>query len=498
MDLTDSVRLERSLVPRPAVYLAVTEDLVNEALSMPGPSSDRRVRVEQYISGEVEPANLPVVLVSGHSSDRTRGRYEWDDLRRDTSLLDRLAEGPAGNQPGGDPNDDVILLDDEGSDRSGNTGVLTRARPRVRVIPQGIFDLHELAARIAIAGSDEEAVIDAIRTAPHAAVGEVIAEAPWRVVVPCTAVEPGGLPHSVLFTGLAGREPAVIYGTTASGLDLSVEEAAPDDLFPSAELARVERGATMLVAAEVLTVTAVLLCAWASGALALAARERATWLGVSLVLAAAAVAFAALPWFVSREPEANMNDVFDVRRVYANRISLIGWAAAISVVLFGASLITGIGPVLAADASPTASTSIFFDTAANPVVATVEVALANAGSGEPFTIEVRSFASVDGDGTVRAHLAGLSSEDGTATNVQQLAMPPGDRYLAVAVAPQEGALPVCTPTSTQTPGCSIVTIPAPSESTSATSTTTSTSASSANVSVVQPLATATPSASSAP
>ena len=220
VDLTDGVRLERSLVPRPAVYLAVTEELVNETLSMRGPSADRRIRIEQYISGEVQPANLPVVLVSERSSDRTRGRYEWDDLRRDASLLDRLAEGPAGNQPGGDPNDDVILLEDGGRDNGGNAGVLTRARPRVRVIPQGIFDLHELAARIAIAGSDEEAVIDAIRTAPHASVGEMIADAPWRVVVPCAAVEPGELPHDVLFTGLAGREPAVIYGTTASGLDL--------------------------------------------------------------------------------------------------------------------------------------------------------------------------------------------------------------------------------------------------------------------------------------
>jgi hypothetical protein len=495
VDLTDSVRLERSLVPRPAVYLAVTEDLVNEALSMRGPSPDRRVRIEQFISGEVEPANLPVVLVSERSSDRTRGRYEWDDLRRDTSLLDRLAEGPAGNQPGGDPNDEVILLEDEGRD-SGGSGVLTRARPRVRVIPQGIFDLHELAARIAIAGSDEEAVIDAIRTAPHAAVGEVIADAPWRVVVPCPAIEPAEHQHDVLFTGLAGREPAVIYGSTASGLDLSVEETVPGDLFPSAELARVERGATMLVAAEVLTGAAVLLCAWVSGALALAARERATWLGVSLVLAAAAVAFAAMPWFVSREPDANMNDVFDVRRVYASRISLIGWAATISAVLFGAALIIGIAPVLAADTAPTASTSVFFDTAASPVVATIEVDVANAASSEPFTIEVRSFASAEGDGTVRAHLTGLASEDGTAENVQQLAMSAGDRYLAVAVAPQEGALPACTPAATtQVPGCTIVTIPAPNESASTSS---ASSTSSANVSVVTPPVTSSPSVSPAP
>jgi hypothetical protein len=212
-------------------------------------------------------------------------------------------------------------------------------------------------------------------------------------------------------------------------------------------------------------------------------------------LAAAAVAFAALPWFVSREPDANMNDVFDVRRVYANRISLIGWTAAISVVLFGIALIIGIAPVLASDAAPTTSTSVSFDTTASPVIASIEVDVANAGPGEPFTIELQSFASVDGDGTVRAHLADLASEDGTVETVQQLAMPAGDRYLTVAVAPQDGALPVCTPTTTQTPGCTIVTIPAPIESTP---TSGSTSTSSANVSVVTPPVTAAPSVGSTP
>ena len=251
----------------------------------------------------------------------------------------------------------------------------------------------------------------------------------------------------------------------------------------------------MLVATEVLIGTAVLLCAWVSGALALAAREQATWLGASLVLAAAAVAFAAMPWFVSREPDANMNDVFDVRRVYASRISLIGWTAAISVVLFGVSLIIGIAPVLASDAAPTTSTSVSFDTTTTPVVASIQVAIANAGSGEPFTIEIQSFASADGDGTVRAQLSDLASEDGTADTVQQLSMPAGDRYLTVAVAPQEGALPVCTPTTTQMPGCTVVTIPAPMESTP---TSGSTSTSSANVSVVTPPVTTAPSVVSTP
>ena len=466
VDLTDSVRLERSLVPRPAVYLAVTEDLVEEALALPGPSADRRKKIEQFIAGEVEPTNLPVVLVSARSSDRTRGRYEWDDLRRDTSLLDRLAAGPAGAQPGGDPHDDVILLEDDGGHAGGDTGtgtgtgVLTRSQPRVRVIPQGIFDLHELAARIAIAGTDEDAVIDAIRTAPHAAVGEVIADAPWRVIVPCPVVEAADQPHAALFTGLEGREPAVMYGTAAGGLDASVEETAPEDLFPSAELARAERGTAWLVAAEVLVATAVLLCAWVSGGLAVAARDHAVWLEVSLLLAAAAIVFAALPWFITRDPEANVNDTFDVRRLYASRTALIGWACAISVVLFVVALMVGVAPVLATDVAATSSTSVTFETATSPVLATIQVDVANADPDATVSVDVQSFATTEATGSVLAHRAGIASQEGTAQVVQQIAMPPTDRYLTVAVAAGDATMPTCTPTTTTTSGCTIVAIPA--------------------------------------
>ena len=487
VDLTDSVRLERSLVPRPAVYLAVTEDLVEEALALPGPSADRRKKIEQFIAGEAEPTNLPVVLVSARSSDRTRGRYEWDDLRRDTSLLDRLAAGPAGAQPGGDPHDDVILLEDDGRHAGGDpagsgTGVLTRTQPRVRVIPQGIFDLHELAARIAIAGTDEEAVIDAIRTAPHAAVGEVIADAPWRVIVPCPVVEAADQPHAALFTGLEGREPAVMYGTAAGGLDASVEEAAPEDLFPSAELARAERGAAWLVAAETLVATAVLLCAWVSGGLAVAARDHAVWLEVSLLLAAAAIVFAALPWFITRDSEANMNDTFDVRRVYASRTALIGWACAISVVLFVVALMVGVGPVLATDVAATSSTSVTFETATSPVLATIQVDVANADPDATVSVDVQSFPTTDATGSVLAHRTALASQDGTAHVAQQIAMPPTDRYLTVAVAAGDAPTPTCTPTTISTPGCTIVAIPA-----SDTGTTTSASSSSnASATIVAP------------
>ncbi len=486
VDLTDSVRLERSLVPRPAVYLAVTEDLVEEALALPGPSADRRKKIEQFIAGEAEPTNLPVVLVSARSSDRTRGRYEWDDLRRDTSLLDRLAAGPAGAQPGGDPHDDVILLEDDGRHAGGDpgsgTGVLTRTQPRVRVIPQGIFDLHELAARIAIAGTDEEAVIDAIRTAPHAAVGEVIADAPWRVIVPCPVVEAADQPHAALFTGLEGREPAVMYGTAAGGLDASVEEAAPEDLFPSAELARAERGAGWVVAAETLVATAVLLCAWVSGGLAVAARDHAVWLEVSLLLAAAAIVFAALPWFITRDSEANMNDTFDVRRVYASRTALIGWACAISIVLFVVALMVGVGPVLATDVAATSSTSVTFETATSPVLATIQVDVANADPDTTVSVDVQSFPTTDATGSVLAHRTALASQDGTAHVAQQIAMPPTDRYLTVAVAAGDAPTPTCTPTTISTPGCTIVAIP-----TSDTGTTASASSSSnASATIVAP------------
>jgi hypothetical protein len=470
------------------VYLAITEDVVDRAVGM-GPSAERRTAIEQGISGEAEPANLPVVLVSERSSDRPPGRYEWDDLRRDTSLLDRLAAGPVGHRPGDDTADDLILLEDERDERAGRAGVLTRTPPRVRVIPQGIFDLRELSARIAIAGSDEGSVIDAIRSTPRASTGEVVAETPWRVIVPCPVVEAGEGRHDVLFTGQEGGEPAVVYGTPASGLDESVETTAPGDLFPSAELARMERGATLLLAAEVVITTGVLLAAWASGALALAAREHAGWLGLSLVLAASALAFAVLPQFVTRDPAANLNDVFDARRTYASRISLLGWASAISALLLAVALIAGIAPTLDADRVPVSSTSVSFETSSSPVVATIQVDLLNAGSGDPVVIAVTSFSGVDAAGTAVARLSDLADENGTSETVRSIAMRPGDDFLAVSVGTGETAPPACTPSTGATTGCTIVAIPTSGRGTSATATAGATSDSAATVSVIAPAAT---------
>ena len=496
VDLTDSVRLERSLIPRPSVYLAVTEDVIDQAVGM-GPSVDRRREIERAISGDVEPANLPVVLVSERSSDRAPGRYEWDDLRRDTSLLDRLAAGPAGERPGDDTADDLILLEDDRDEPAGRAGVLTRRPPRVRVIPQGMFDLRELSARIAIAGNDEASVIDAIRSTPRAAAGEVAAETPWRVIVPCPVIEAGEGRHDVLFTGQEGLEPAVEYGTPASGIDESVETTAPGDLFPSAELARTERGATLLLTAEVVITTGVLLAAWASGALAVAAREHAGWLGLSLLLTASALAFAVLPQFVTRDPAANLNDVFDARRTYASRISLLGWASAISAVLLAVALVVGIAPTLDTDRVPVSSTSVSFVTSSSPVVATIEVDLRNAGSGDPVAIAVTSFSSADAAGTMVAQLSDIADENGTSETVRSVIMRPGDEFLTVAVGTGGTAPPACTPATGATTGCTIVAIPTSGRGTSATATAGATSDAAATVSVIGPAVT-TPNPTSTP
>ncbi|MEP6757872.1 MAG: hypothetical protein ABJB55_01600 [Actinomycetota bacterium] len=460
VDLTDSVRLERSLVPRPSVYLAVTEDLIEHAISMPGTAADRRVGIERFLTGESEPTPLPVVLVSERSTGRPRGRYEWDDLRRDPSLLDRLAAGPAGDPRGAHAADDVIFLGDAVPETAGGTDLLRKVQPRLRVIPQGIFDLHELAAAIAVAGSSDASMIDAIRTAPHATVGDVVAETPWRVIVPCPVTETGEAMHLVMFTGLEGREPVVLYGTPAAGLDESVETTAPGDLFPAAELARAERGASLLVASELLIATAILLGAWASGALAVVAREHAVWLGVSLVLGISAVAFGLLPQFATRDPDTNPNDIFVARRSYADRISMFGWACAISAVLFGLSLVTGIGPALGTDAEPTSSASVTFHTATSPVLATIQVDVANATPDEAIAILVTSFASTDAPGVGVAQLSELATEVGTSETVQSLSMRPGDDFLAISVGTEQTAAPNCTPLTSQTAGCTVVAIPA--------------------------------------
>jgi hypothetical protein len=426
------------------------------------------------------------VLVSERSTDRTRGRYQWDDLRRDTSLLDRLAAGPTGDQTG--TTDDVILLEDDGRRTSpGATGVLTRTPTRVRVVPQGIFDLHELAARIAIAGNDEAAVIDAIRSAPRASVDSVLAETDWRVIVPCPVVEAGGEQHRVLFTGREGREPAIVYGTPAAGLDASVEDTAPSDLFPGPELARVERGGILLATAEVLIITGVLLATWASGALGSAARDHAIWLGSSLVLAASAVGFTLIPRFTTRDPEVDLNDVFEVRRTYASRTELIGWTSAISAVLFGVALIMGIGPMLDGEPAPSSSVSVTFDTDSSPVLATIQVGVSGAHPGDPIAIDVTAFAGSDAIATSVAHLSLVANEEGQVQTLRSVSMPPGDDVLSVSVTAGDVA-PVCSPSSGSEPGCTIVAIPAATSGTS----TSAPSGPPASVSVVLPAATPSP------
>ena len=251
-------------------------------------------------------------------------------------------------------------------------------------------------------------------------------------------------------------------------------------------MARVERGAGLLVTAEVVIIAAVLLAGWASGALGLAAREHAIWLGVSLVLAASAVGFALIPQFTTRDPEANLNDVFDARRIYARRTELIGWTSTISAVLFGIALITGIGPTIDGELAQSSSASVTFDTASDPVVATIQVDVSGAQAGAPIAIDVATFA---GSGTVAtpvAHLSLVADRDGSAQALRSASMPPGSAFLAVSVTTGDVTPAVCSPSSGAAPGCTIVAIPAAAGPTSTTASPT------ASVSAIFPSVTPSP------
>jgi hypothetical protein len=303
--------------------------------------------------------------------------------------------------------------------------------------------------------------LDAIRSTPRVDVENVLTDAPWEVIVPCPGADAFGAHHRALFTGLAGREPEVLFGTPASGVDVATEVAAADDFYPAAELARVEHGATMLVAAELLITAAVLVAAWLSGALGAAVRENSAWLGVCLILAASAAAFGAIPLFVTHDPEANVNDVLDLRRSYANRISLLHWTSAISAILFGLALIAGVATAADAAPEPTSATSVAFDTTRDPVIGNVTVSVTDAATSDPVLVDVRTFDTATGVGTRVARLTGTADTDGSAQLAQAVAMGGGAQFVTVAVGIGTGETPVCTPTVADTPGCTVVTIPAP-------------------------------------
>ncbi len=471
VDVTAQVRSERALLPRPSAYLAITEDVIAAVAAMGTASSSQRATdVARILSGVAEPQDLPVVLMSQHSVTRAPGHYELDDLRGAEATIDRVAARVGSAQVAAPTSDDLLIIEDDEAGPptlvnagSTPTAVLTRPSQRTRMVPQGVFRLDELTSRLAIADNTEVSLIDAIRSTPLYDTRTLMSATPWRVVISCPKAE--GSPattHATLFTGTGAPEAAVAYGTPVDGWDMAVEASALMDMAPAAEVTRVEHRVWALIATEALVSAALLALGWASGALRLAARETPGWLGLSLILAVAAIAFGAIPLFAVRDPEANMNDTFVLRQLYESRLIMLRWAAAISAVLFGLAMMTGVIPPLSAGGRSVPAAAVTFDAAAQPVTATMRVSATDIGAGHSLNVTMREYSAGDRVGTLVGDVTRNGNASGSAALAETFALDPTARYISVLVTTNgESPRAACDPTVTGTPGCTVLAVPLP-------------------------------------
>ncbi len=468
VDVTAQVRTERAMLPRPQAYLAIVEDVVDAVMRL-GDVPDRRERIEHVLSGDAEPQDLPVVLMSRRSVERLPGRYELDGLRAEEAEVERIVTrvGPS-SVPTVAAADDVVVIEDAPATGPGAvsggtapTATLTRQEQRAPiVVPQGVFPFGELAANLAIADATEAALIDAIRSTPvHD--GRTGSADPWRVVITCP--RPEGSPpahHDVLFTGAGGREAAVAYGTPVDAWDAEVEAAALLDMAPGAETSRVERRLWMLLGGEALVLVAMLLFGWISGGLALAVRETTGWLGLSLVLAGTAIAFAAAPSFAIRDRAANMNDTLWLEHLYRARVDLYRVAAAISATLFAFAVLVAVIPPLFLETRPLPAATVTFDTSPSSITATVRVAATGVGAGDALNVTMREYRSgADPEGVLVGHVTRHGSPSGTISFSETFALDANASYLSVLVSDGRSPDTACNPSLTGAPGCTVLAVP---------------------------------------
>ncbi|HEU4354844.1 MAG TPA: hypothetical protein VFT27_04575 [Actinomycetota bacterium] len=469
VDVTAQVRLERSLTPRTDAYLGITEDVI-EIVKGLGEDGDRQRRIEQLLSGVTEPQDLPVILMSRRSIIRQPGRYQLDDLRTREPEVERvLAQVDPAFAPAARTGEDVVVIPDATTPTATGTAtaqapaaMLTRERQQpLVVIPEGVYPLHELAGNLAAAEREEDHLIEAIldTTPVHAHTAEVAA--PWRVIVTCP--RPEGSPaetHDVLFTGTGDPEPAVVAGTPVDAWDAELEAAALLDMAPGAETSRIERRTWMLLGVEVLIGALLLALAWASGGLALAARETTGWLALAFILGGAALAFAAAPFFAVRDRDGNMNDTYWVQYLYAARVDLFRLTAGISATLFAFALLVAVIPPMFADAKPLPAAAVTFDTTTSPITATVRVRATGFEAADTLTVTMREYGSgVDPSGVLLGHVTRHGSTAGKLSITETFAVDAGAGYISVLVSDGRTPDATCSPTAIGTPGCTVLAVP---------------------------------------
>ena len=471
VDVTAQVRLEREFLPREASYLASTDAVIARVIGLgTGDPVDRIAQVRRILTGTTAPIDAPVVLAARsrgrEPGDRVPGLYEMDELRRsDTSiaaLLDRRVDATPGV-------DDVVVLTEgqpgpvvSASAPSPETMTTTQLEQvqQARILPQGVFPVMELSARIADAQPDEDSITQAIRNTP--AMGTPVAErtGPWRVVIECpTPVGDPPLQHRVVFTGLGDHEPAEVLGTPAVGWDLALEDAATVDLAPPAPSWRAERRLRFVLVGEMVIAALVAVLAWASGALAQAVRETPGWLGFAVTLGIAAFAVGLISLFGRSDAEGNANDTFVLRRHYASRMQLFAVSSMISAGIFTIALASAIVPPVLDAEPPVPAPIVTFAAGSRVVTATVQLDGRDIATDDLVTVETRQYSAEGAQGVLIGRVTATGDSAGRVLVSEAMALDRGARYMSVLVTVGDRSVGSCSPAGSSGAGCTILSVP---------------------------------------
>jgi hypothetical protein len=467
VDVTAQVRLEREFLPRESSYLASTDDVIARVVALrSGDSVDRLAQVRRILTGTTAPIDAPVVLAA-RATDRVPGLYELDELRRSDSSIAALIDRRYHASPGAD---DVVVLSEGPSPAVGassqgtETETLTTTQleqvQRARVLPQGIFPVMELSARIADAQPTEESIVEAIKATP--AMGTPLGErtGPWRVVIECpTPIGDPPLQHRVVFTGTGDHEPAEVLGTPAVGWDIALEDAASIDLAPPMPSRRAERRLKVVLIAEMAIAVVLVALAWASGALAQAVRETPGWLGFAVTLGVAAFAVGLISLIGRSDADGNANDTFVLRRHYSSRMQLLATSSMLSAGIFAVALAAAIVPPVL-DAEPPVPAPIITFAAGNRVVtATVQLDGRDIATDDLVTVEMRQYSAEQAEGVLIGRVTATGDSAGRVLVSEAMALDRGARYMSVLVTVGERSAGSCTPAGATGTGCSVVSVP---------------------------------------
>ncbi len=465
VDVTAQVRLEREFLPRESAYLASTEDVIARVAALrTGDPVDRLAQVRRVLTGTTAPIDVPVVLAASQT-DRVPGLYELDELRRSDPAIEGLIDRRFHPAPGGD---DVVVLTDvqtpPPSTASPTTETITATQleqvQRARVLPQGLFPVMELSARIADAQPTDEAIVEAIRSTQTMGTPLDERTGPWRVVIECpTPVGDPPVNHRVIFTGTGDHEPAEVLGTPAVGWDVSLEDAAGADLAPPAPSRRAERRLKAVLIAEIAVAALVAVLAWASGALAHAVRETPGWLGFAATIGVAAIAIGLIGLLGRSDADGNANDTFVLRRHYASRTQMLATSTMISAGIFALALASAIVPPVL-DAEPPVPAPIITFAAGNRVVtATVQVDGRDLATDDVVTVEMRQYSAEEAEGVLIGRVTATGDSAGRVLVSEAMALDRGARYMSVLVTVGDRSAETCTPAGASGTGCTIVSVP---------------------------------------